>query len=164
MSFNNIIDGWMKDPKFRKDYRAYKARMDLADAMTGWMRRIPIVGDFIRIFWASVLGEGWRSTIKPRWGAITFSFLNDGMKPTLWHTWRQVRYDQNDPYTGIYVSGAPVSLAQAQEWEAGWVAEREARKLSEDLATADEADTYQAAKAFFDEHPTNENYEAECGS
>lgn len=79
---------------------------------------------FIYMFWHSTFEEGIISTCKPRWGAITFSYLNDGYKPTLWHTWRQLIYNSLDKYTGTYVSGAPKSLKQAQEWETKWEQER----------------------------------------
>lgn len=174
-TFDEIRKDWMKDPVFRKDYRAYKARMDLALRLTEWMRRIPVVGQLVYVFWYSVLGEGYKSTLQPRWGAITFSFLNDGMKPTLWHAWRQIRYDQNDPYTAIYPGGAPKSLAQAEEWEAKFAAKRIA--FSEgDLNYEDTAeieadpelmarilDTGNPEKYVDLPRPTNPAYDMECG-
>lgn len=149
-TFDEIRKDWMKDPVFRKDYRAYKARMDLALRLTEWMRRIPVVGQLVYVFWYSVLGESYKSTLQPRWGAITFSFLNDGMKPTLWHTWRSVTHSHiDDDFTGIYPGGAPKSLAQAQEWEVEFARKRVA---SEDNDWADG-----------DPRPTNPAYDMECG-
>jgi len=79
---------------------------------------------YIYGFWYNIFDEGIRSTCKPRWGAVTFGWLNDGMEPTVWHTWRQLTHDQSDPYTGIYPSGAPKSFAQAKAWEDEWEAKR----------------------------------------
>jgi hypothetical protein len=91
-----------------------------ATRLTGWMRHIPIVGRLCFNFWHGMLSEGPRVTCQPRWGSITFAFLNDGCRPTLWHTYWQMTHDQLDPYTGIYPRGAPKSLRQAQEWEREW--------------------------------------------
>jgi hypothetical protein len=90
-----------------------------AERLTGWLRRIPIVGQLVHAFWYCLLDEGIVETMKPRWGALTFAFLNDGMKPTLWHTWRQITHDSTDPYTGIYPDGAPASLAEAKSKRPG---------------------------------------------
>ena len=88
-----------------------------------WMRW-PVL-NYCYSFWAGLFEEGIVNTCKPRWGSITFGWLNDGMKPTVWHTWRQLTHNHvNDPYTGIYPSGAPKSLKQAQEWENKWEKER----------------------------------------
>jgi hypothetical protein len=83
-----------------------------------WMQW-PLI-KLVYIFWNSIFEDGIKSTCAPRWGAITFSFLNDGYSPTLWHTWRQLIHDGSDKYTGIYTMGAPKSLKQAQEWEEKW--------------------------------------------
>lgn len=115
----------MDDPKFIASYEKSKRRWDRIDRLTRWMRRIPIFGRLAAVFWYSLLDEGIYQTCKPRWGSITSSFLNDGMQPSVWHTWRQVTHDHTDPYTGIYVRGAPKSLAQARKWEAKWAKQRE---------------------------------------
>lgn len=81
---------------------------------------------YIFSFWYSILDEGIYATCKPRWGAITFGWLNDGFKPTIWHTWRQLTHDHTDKYTGIYTMGAPKSLKQAEEWEREWADKRDA--------------------------------------
>jgi hypothetical protein len=76
-------------------------------------------------FWHGIFEDGIKGTIKPRWGLMTFAYLNDGIKPTLWHTWRQVTHsDHTDPYCGIYPRGAPKSLRQAIEWDEYWEAKR----------------------------------------
>lgn len=76
------------------------------------------IAQYIYSFWESIFDEGIRNTCIPRWGVITFAYLNDGMKPTLWHTWRQITHNNHlDKYCGIYPSGAPKSLAEAQELE-----------------------------------------------
>lgn len=83
------------------------------------LKRIPVIGHYIWSFWYLILTEGIRETCTPRWGAITFAFLNDGMKPTVWHTWRQITTADhaNSPYCGIYPEGAPRSLAEAIAFE-----------------------------------------------
>jgi len=120
-----MVDNWWEpelenEPGWIEAYARVKARIARAERMAGWMRRVPVVGSLMWVFWGSLLNEGPYQTIKPRWGVLTFTFLNDGMKPSIWHTWRQVTHDQTDPYTGIYVDGAPTSLKQAQEWELEW--------------------------------------------
>lgn len=89
-------------------------------------RRIPWMNwpviKVVYAFWNGIFDEGIKATIKPRWGLMTFAYLNDGHKPTLWHTWRQITRGPQDKYTGLYVGfadkrGAPKSLKQAQEWE-----------------------------------------------
>jgi hypothetical protein len=88
-----------------------------------WMRW-PILKVFYH-FWHCIFEEGIRATCKPRWGAMTFAYLNDGIKPTLWHTLRQITHDQGDKYTGIYTMGAPKNKKQADAWEEKWAKERE---------------------------------------
>lgn len=111
---------WMKDPEFEREYERYKARLELADRLTSWMKRIPYIGSLVYVFWFCILTEGPYLTMKPRWGALTFSFLNDGQGATVWHTWRQIRYGNDDPYTGIYVDGAPSSMTEAKSLERLW--------------------------------------------
>ena len=60
----------------------------------GWTLHIPIFGRLVYCFWASLFEHDMERyvSIRPRevlhpYGAIGFSFLNDGMRPTLWHTW-----------------------------------------------------------------------------
>jgi len=80
---------------------------------------------FIQAFWIGLLDEGPYQLLKPRWGGLTFGWLNDGIKPTVWHTWRQLTHGQDDPYTGIYPRGAPKSLKEAQEWDQAFRARRD---------------------------------------
>lgn len=108
---------WMNSPEFQAEYRRYMRRNNIATALTHWMLRIPVVGRLVEAFWYLLIAEGFRQTLKPRWGGITFAFLNDGMGATVWHTWRQITHDQTDPYTGIYVKGAPHSLKEAEAME-----------------------------------------------
>jgi hypothetical protein len=89
----------------------------LAFRLTNWMLHIPVLGTYTRDFWFLIICEGFRQTLKPRWGAITFAYLNDGCGATIWHTWRSITHDSDDPYTGIYIHGAPHSLKEAQEFD-----------------------------------------------
>jgi len=116
----------MNSPEVLADVARMRRREERVQRVFGWTKRIPVVGPYVNAFWFLIFTEGIRSTCKPRWGGITFAFLNDGMKPTLWHTWRQVTRSNEDKYTGIYPGGAPVSLAEAQAWEEKWEAERAA--------------------------------------
>lgn len=93
-----------------------RRKWDRVERFTGWMRRVPYVGHLAFTFWFCLLDEGLYQTLKPRWGALTFSYLNDGMKPTLWHTIQQVLYP-NGPYSGLYTDGAPKSLLEAKARE-----------------------------------------------
>lgn len=80
-----------------------------------WMKH-PFL-QYITGFWIGLIDEGPREMLTPRWGGITFGWLNDGIKPTVWHTVRTLTHDQTDPYVGIYTDGAPASLAEARERE-----------------------------------------------
>lgn len=112
-------------PTQKRNYARHRKVLDVEFWMWKHLRwpQMPIL-NVVWLFWTTLMDEGIVSTCKPRWGALTFSYLNDGFKPTLWHTWRQITHDQTDPYTGIYPDGAPKSLAQAQEWEEKWKKER----------------------------------------
>jgi hypothetical protein len=114
---------WMNSPEFQEDYKRYQRRNKIAEYLTKWMKRIPIVGYYVASFWYLLIAEGFYQTLKPRYGGITFSFLNDGCGVSIWHTWKQV----TDPYgdfSGIYTTGAPKNKAQALEWEEKWYQER----------------------------------------
>jgi hypothetical protein len=117
---------WMEEFTKSKEWKRYQRRLKIAGFMTNWMRHIPVIGDYVASFWFMLIDDGIM-TLKPRWGGVTFGYLNDGIRPTVWHTWRQMTHDQDDPYTGIYTMGAPRSLAQAEEWELKWEKEREQR-------------------------------------
>jgi len=108
---------WANDPAFQLEMAKLQRRQAIANRLTRWMLHIPVLGKYTRDFWFSIIDEGFRQTLKPRWGAITFGYLNDGCGATVWHTWRQITHDSNDPYTGIYVMGAPHSLREAEEME-----------------------------------------------
>lgn len=112
----NWIDEWMRDPKFQREYARLQIKHQILIQCFGWLRGLGPLGRLAYTFWFAIFDDGLRQTLKPRWGVMTFAYLNDGMKPTLWHTWRQITHDQTDPYTGIWVGGAPHSLAEAEEW------------------------------------------------
>ena len=114
-----------QSPSFRRRVRIYRFIYALANTIR-WPHW-PVL-NVVWHFWASIADEGVKATCKPRWGMLTFAYLNDGVKPTLWHTWRQMTHDQSDPYTGTYVGGAPRSLAEAKAWDAQWEAERNQRE------------------------------------
>ena len=74
--------------------------------------KLPVL-NLIWIFWTCLMEEGIRNTIKPRWGALTFTYLNDAYKPTLYHT---IRTLINPQKSATYVSGAP---RNSKEWKHG---------------------------------------------
>ena len=104
---------WQSDPEVKSLIARIKRKQDISNFLTKWMSHIPIVGRLVYIFWFTLIDEGPRQTLKPRWGALTFHFLNDGMKPTLWHTWRSIV----DPEEGIWVGRAPRNAADAKRLE-----------------------------------------------
>jgi hypothetical protein len=75
----------------------------------GWARNLPII-TVGATFWVGVADEGLRSTLAPRWGLLTFHFLNDGMRPTIWHTVQSVLHPGD---VGIWHPRAPRSQADA---------------------------------------------------
>jgi hypothetical protein len=101
---------WENSPEVKRLLR----RSHRNAILTNWMVRIPIAGRVMSTFWFGLLDEGVKQTCTPRWGALTFHFLNDGMKPTLWHTWYEMTHDNFSPYSGIYPSGAPRNAAEAE--------------------------------------------------
>jgi hypothetical protein len=109
----NLFDELRKIPDFTKRYEALTRRYDRASRLTNWMTKIPVVGHLACVFWFCIFSEGIRDTLTPRWGALTFSFLNDGIKPTWYHTWHEVTHNNYNPLTedcdvcGIWPQGAP---------------------------------------------------------
>lgn len=84
-------------------------------------------------FWFLIMDEGIKSNIESKFDGIQFSYLNDSMKPSVWHTWRSITHSHaKDKFTGIYVGGAPKSYAQAIEWEKGFEAKRKEKELAKD--------------------------------
>lgn len=90
------------------------------NAVLGWTRRIPIFGRLVFCFWYSLLASDMRHYVSIRpmevlhpYGALGFSFLNDGMRPTIWHTWKQLIHT-DDRYTGIWHPRAPRNQVDAE--------------------------------------------------
>ena len=77
----------------------------------GWAMQVPVI-NVGAAFWYGVLDEGIVSAIKPRWGILTFHFLNDGMRPSLWHTAQQVLRPDGE-HSGIWPGGAPRNRREA---------------------------------------------------
>jgi len=98
-------------PEYRAEYRRYRARMNRAERLTNWMERIPVLGQLTRVFWFLVLAEGDLRD------GLMFSFLNDGFRPTLWHTVYSVTHDNMAPYSGIYPNGAPKNRQEAERYK-----------------------------------------------
>jgi hypothetical protein len=93
-----------------------------------WSRFFPWMNHpflhYITSFWIGLIDDGPREMLTPRWGGITFGWLNDGFRPTVWHTVWGLFHSQTDPYTGIYPKGAPASIAEARDLEVQWAVER----------------------------------------
>lgn len=75
----------------------------------GWVNRIPIIGQLLFVFWGSIAAGD--DVVD----AMTFSFLNDGIKPTVWHTVYQVTHDNMAEFSGIYTKGAPRNEKEAKK-------------------------------------------------
>jgi hypothetical protein len=100
------------DPEIAALVAAIRRRERRAERLTNPLGRIPLVGSLLRVFWYLVLDEG-----DPRDGLV-FSFLNDGLRPTLWHTALQILRPDGDPDIGIWTLRAPRSRAEAQAMRA----------------------------------------------
>ena len=114
---------WLDDPEFLADMERQARREKAIWALVSPLGRLPYVGRLVSSFWFDLLDEGVYQTCKPRWGTITYSFLNDGFSPTLWHTWKQMT-DHSGPYGGIWDDGAPRDEADAKRKLAGYAAKR----------------------------------------
>ena len=116
---------WLNSPEVLAEVEKIRTRERRVDRVIGPMKRIPVLGYYIHAFWFLLLTEGPYQTLKPRWGGITFVFLNDGMGATVWHTWHQMT-DPHGKFAGIYTNkeGAPSSRQQAIEWDRKWKEER----------------------------------------
>lgn len=88
------------------DFRKMSALLDLF----GPFWRMPVL-NVAATFWYGIVMDGIRGTLTPRWGLLTFHYLNDGMHPTLYHTVRTIL----SPTTGIYPGRAPHSRVEA-DW------------------------------------------------
>lgn len=112
-------------PAQRKAHRREMRRRYAINKLCRPLQRIPVIGDVIAAFWGALLIDGVVETLKPRWGAMTFGYLNDGIRPTLWHTWQQIV--GNERYDGIWTDGAPRNRADAERK----LAEYETKRWSE---------------------------------
>lgn len=117
------MDRLRADPEFAAEMKCYARRDRVLSALVAPLGKVPYIGRLLAGFWYCVLDEGVYAACKPRWGAVTFSFLNDGFSPTLWHTWRQLT-DPSGPYSGIWMDGAPRDEADAKRKLAAYAAER----------------------------------------
>jgi hypothetical protein len=104
-------------PAERRNWQRRRRVMDIQfriHRLCPWLN-----GPFLRlvsVFWLNLIDEGVVATCKPRWGALTFSFLNDGFRPSVWHTFWSV-CGRRDP--GLYIHGAPRNRTEAERVEAG---------------------------------------------
>jgi hypothetical protein len=73
----------------------------------------PII-NIATVFWTSLADEGPKEVFG-KYGSMSFAFLNDGMKPTLWHTYMQIFHRNCSEYSNIWVGGAPKNRLDAEE-------------------------------------------------
>jgi len=122
-------------PPFAEMMRRYgesrngkRRRMVLNFQFRYWRKLFPWMNwsfmHYITSFWIGLIEDGPVEMLTPRWGGVTFGWLNDGMKPTVWHTVHTLLHPTGK-FTGIYVEGAPSSRRQAEEWERIWASERD---------------------------------------
>jgi hypothetical protein len=95
------------DPEMATEVERIVRRDRRAERLTNPLGLIPLAGGLARVFWLLVLTEG-----DPR-GGLVFSYLNDGVRPTLWHTALQVLRPDGHPDVGIWPDRAPRSRADA---------------------------------------------------
>jgi hypothetical protein len=67
----------------------------------------------IKVFWGTLFREGPLGAAD----AVMFHFLNDGMKPSLWHTWYSVFHENDGLYSGIYPRRAPRNRSEAIQYD-----------------------------------------------
>jgi len=83
----------------------------------GWLKRIPILGELAFVWWTSLLAhrmEGYVAIdLDNAIDALIFSFLNDGMRPSLWHTWQQLIRDDSHEFAAIWPGRAPRNRGEA---------------------------------------------------
>ena len=121
---NPTLYRWDSDRWFNSlkpyEQRNRMRKLKVWDMAYGLYRILPWMNwpilSYVYAFWHSLFEDGLRSTCSPRWGAVTFGWLNDGMKPTLWHTWHQLTHNHMDKYAGIYPSGAPHNKREAEAY------------------------------------------------
>lgn len=97
--------------------RNHERSMKVFRIQLGMRRRMPwlqwnVIG-VAYTFWTCLFDEGVRNTLNPHWGAMAFSYLNDGMKPTLWHVIQQIFF-HDGKYSGIWPGGAPKNKDDAE--------------------------------------------------
>ena len=91
---------WDQGPAAEKRRKILRWMMAVGDVCP-WMHG-PVL-NLVTSFWLGLLDVGIVGTCKPRWGGLTFSYLNDGIRPTAYHmVWSVL-----DPRTPIYPKGAP---------------------------------------------------------
>jgi hypothetical protein len=111
MDFDTLMKRTRESRNHQRRVRVWRIQHRVLNAYPQPIR--PFI-NFVFSFWTGLIENGPRDMLKPRWGALTFGYLNDGMKPTVWHTVYSITHDNLAPYSGIYPSGAPKSLADAK--------------------------------------------------
>ena len=121
--FLSSMEGLRANPEFAAELKRYAHRERVLAALVAPLGKVPYIGRLLAGFWYCVLDEGVYAACKPRWGAVTFSFLNDGFSPTVWHTWQQLTH-YDGPYSCIWMDGAPRDEADAERKFSAYAAER----------------------------------------
>jgi len=95
------------------DRRGKAIRFEIAAFKKMPWVRWPIL-HVIYSFWGAIIQEGIIATIKPRWGAMTFAYLNDGMGTNIWHVWYVITHGPHAKYNMLYPKGAPKNRKEAE--------------------------------------------------
>lgn len=98
-----------------------RARMGRARRATHWLERIPAIGHLAGTFWFLALTESLPGLLD----GLEFSYLNDGYRPTLWHTWYSMTHDNAGLFSGIWPGGAPRSRRDAYAKQVAAAIERD---------------------------------------
>lgn len=81
--------GTIQRAQFVDDMRLIRRRREYFEKTTGWMRRIPFVGDYVWVWWSTLADEGLDGAVD----AMCFAFLDDANPTARWHRW----YRQEQP-------------------------------------------------------------------
>ena len=112
-SWERLYDSMSTSMKRNIDRRTKVLRVEMAILRRAPWLRWPLIR-LVTDFWVTLADEGIRATCKPRWGALTFGYLNDGMDPSLWHTMQEVFGGKK--YSMLYPAGAPRSKMEADNY------------------------------------------------
>ena len=77
------VRGTPQREEFERRLSLLRRRHAYFEAVFGWMRRIPLIGIVLYVWWSSLVDEGLDGAID----AMCFSFLHDTNPTARWHSW-----------------------------------------------------------------------------